>query len=208
MTVGEGRVLTQGQVLWTPPADARERFLLGHFMDWLRSERGLDLSDYEELRRWSVADLEGFWAAVWDFFEIRSHEPYERVLGSREMPGAEWFPGARLNYAEHMVGRDEDVDSVAVVAHSQSRDPIELTFGDLREQVARARAGLQRLGVGPGDRVVAYLPNIPETLVAFLATASLGAIWATCPPEFGVRSVLDRLGQLEPKVLLAVAGYR
>jgi acetoacetyl-CoA synthetase len=208
MTVGDGRVLTQGQVLWTPPADARERFLLGRFMDWLRSERGVDLSDYEELRRWSVADLEGFWSAVWDFFEIRSHEPYERVLGSREMPGAEWFPGARLNYAEHMVGRDEDVDSVAIVAHSQSRDPIELTFGDLREHVARARAGLQRLGVGPGDRVVAYLPNIPETLVAFLATASLGAIWATCPPEFGVRSVLDRLGQLEPKVLLAVAGYR
>ena len=208
MTVGDGRVLTQGQVLWTPPADARERFLLGRFMGWRRSERGLDLSDYEELRRWSIADLEGFWSAVWDFFEIRAHEPYQRVLGSREMPGAEWFPGARLNYAEHMVGRDEDVDSVAVVAHSQSRDPIELTFGDLREQVARARAGLQRLGVGPGDRVVAYLPNIPETLVAFLATASLGAIWATCPPEFGVRSVLDRLGQLEPKVLLAVAGYR
>ena len=208
MTVGDGRVVTQGQVLWMPPADARERFLLGRFMDWLHSERGLDLSDYEELRRWSIADLEGFWSAVWDFFEIRAHEPYRRVLGSREMPGAEWFPGARLNYAEHMVGRDEDVDSVAVVAHSQSRDPIELTFGDLREQVARARAGLQRLGVGPGDRVVAYLPNIPETLVAFLATASLGAIWATCPPEFGVRSVLDRLGQLEPKVLLAVAGYR
>ena len=124
------------------------------------------------------------------------------------MPGAEWFPGARLNYAEHMLGRDEDLDTVAVLARSQTREPFELTFGELREQVARARAGLQRLGVGPGDRVVAYLPNIPETLVAFLATASLGAIWATCPPEFGARSVLDRLGQLEPKVLLAVAGYR
>ena len=107
-----------------------------------------------------------------------------------------------------MLGRDEDTDSVAVVARSQSRAPIELTFGDLREQVARARAGLQRLGVGPGDRVVAYLPNIPETLVAFLATASLGAVWATCPPEFGTRSVISRLGQLEPTVLLAVAGYR
>ena len=130
------------------------------------------------------------------------------MLGSREMPGAEWFPGARLNYAEHMLGRDEDADAVAIVARSQTREPVELTFGELRDQVARARAGLQRLGVGPGDRVVAYLPNIPETLVAFLATASLGAVWATCPPEFGVRSVLDRLGQLEPKVLLAVAGYR
>jgi acetoacetyl-CoA synthetase len=130
------------------------------------------------------------------------------VLGSREMPGAKWFPGARLNYAEHMLGRDEDADAVSIVARSQSRDPTELTFGDLREQVARARAGLERLGIGPGDRVVAYLPNIPETLVAFLATASLGAIWATCPPEFGIRSVLHRLGQLEPKLLLAVAGYR
>ena len=138
---------------------------------------------------------------------MRAHAPYERVLASEEMPGARWFPGARLNYAEHLLGTDEDTDRVAVVARSQTRAPIELTFGELREQVARARAGLQRLGVGPGDRVVAYLPNIPETLVAFLATASLGAIWATCAPEFGARSVLGRFGQIEPKLLLAVAGY-
>jgi len=208
MSTRAGPPLTQGQVLWTPPADARERFELGRFMEWLRTQRGLDFAGYDELWQWSVSDLEGFWSSVWDFFEIRAHTPYERVLGSRKMPGAEWFPGARLNYAEHMVGRDEDTDAVAVVAYSQSREPRELTFGDLREQVARARAGLQRLGVGPRDRVVAYLPNIPETLVAFLASASLGAIWAACPPEFGVRSVLHRLGQLEPKVLLAVAGYR
>jgi acetoacetyl-CoA synthetase len=123
------------------------------------------------------------------------------------MPGAKWFPGARLNFAAHMLGRDDDLDAVAVLARSQSRDPFDLTFGELRDEVARARAGLQRLGVGSGDRVVAYLPNIPETLVAFLAAASLGAVWATCPPEFGPRSVLDRLGQLEPKVLLAVDGY-
>src|SRR5262245_14802014 len=200
--------LTTGQVLWLPPADARERFELGRYMNWLRDERGLDFPDYQALRAWSVSDLDAFWGSLWDFFEIRAHTPYERVLGKREMPGAEWFPGARLNFAEHMLGRDEDTDSVAVVAHSQSRAPSELTFGELREQVARARAGLQRLGVGPGDRVVAYLPNIPETLIAFLASASLGAIWATCPPEFGVRSVLARLGQLEPKLLLAVAGYR
>ena len=208
MSTRADRHLTQGQVLWTPPPDARLRFALGRFMEWLATERGLDFPSHDELWRWSVNDLEGFWGAIWDYFEIRAHTPYERVLGSREMPGAEWFPGARLNFAEHMVGRDEDVDSVAVVAYSQSREPRELTFGELREQVARARAGLLRLGVEPGDRVVAYLPNIPETLVAFLATASIGAIWATCPPEFGVRSVLHRLGQLEPKVLLAVAGYR
>ena len=195
---------TQGEAIWRPPADWRESTVAGRYLTWL--DRGL--AGYDELHRWSVTDLEGFWASLWDFFGIRAHVPYERVLGSREMPGAEWFPGARLNYAEHMLGRDEDADAVAVVAYSQTRDPFELTFGDLREQVARARAGLQRLGVGPGDRVVAYLPNIPETLVAFLAAASLGAIWATCPPEFGVRSVIDRLGQLEPKLLLTVGGYR
>ena len=200
--------MIQGDVAWTPPPDARERTELGRYLEWLERERGLDLADYDALWRWSVTDLEGFWSSLWDFFEVRAHTPYERVLGSREMPGAEWFPGARLNFAEHMVGRDDDLDAVAVVAHSQTRESFELTFGELREQVARARAGLQRLGVGEGDRVVAYLPNIPETLVAFLACASLGAIWATCPPEFGVRSVLHRLGQLEPKLLLAVAGYR
>jgi acetoacetyl-CoA synthetase len=130
------------------------------------------------------------------------------VLGSREMPGAEWFPGARLNYAEHMLGEAGDGGAVAVLARSQTRGPLELTFADLREQVTAARTGLQGLGVGPGDRVVGYLPNIPETLIAFLATASLGAIWAACPPEFGPRSVIDRFAMLEPKVMLAVAGYR
>ena len=130
------------------------------------------------------------------------------MLGSREMPGAEWFPGARLNYAEHMLGEAGDGGAVAVLARSQTRGPLELTFADLREQVTAARAGLQGLGVGPGDRVVGYLPNIPETLIAFLATASLGAIWAACPPEFGPRSVIDRFAMLEPKVMLAVAGYR
>ena len=185
MSARTGRPLAQGDVLWEPPADARERFELGRYLEWLRSERGLDFPGYEELWRWSISDLEAFWASIWDFYEVRSHAPYERVLGSREMPGAEWFPGARLNYAEHMLGRDEDVDEVAVVAYSQTREPMELTFGDLREQVARARAGLKRLGVGPGDRVVAYLPNIPETLVAFVATASLGADLGDVPA--GVR---------------------
>ena len=129
------------------------------------------------------------------------------MLASETMPGANWFPDARLNFAEHMVGGDGDTERAAIVSHSQTRDPVELSFGELREQVARARAGLVRLGVRPGDRVVAYLPNIPETLVAFVATASLGAVWASCAPELGARSVVDRLVQLEPDVLLAVDGY-
>jgi acetoacetyl-CoA synthetase len=204
MTVSADRPYSVGQVVWEPTEDAREHSILARYMESL----GRSGEDYHDLWHWSVSDLDGFWSSVWDFFEIRAERPYERVLGSRAMPGAEWFPGARLNYAEHMLGRDEDTDTVAVLARSQSRDPFDLTFGELRDQVARARAGFQTLGVGPGDRVVAYLPNIPEALVAFLAAASLGAVWATCPPEFGPRSVLDRLGQLGPTLLLAVDGYR
>ena len=188
-------------VLWAPPPDVRATTEIGRFAE----RYGFD--SFAALQRWSVGDLEGFWQAVWDFFALRAHRPHERVLGSRAMPGAEWFPGARLNYAEHMLGRDDDVDAVAVVARSNTRRPVELTFGELRDQVAGARAGLARLGVGRGDRVVAYLPNIPETLVAFLATASLGAIWASVAPEFGARSVIGRLAQIEPKVLLTVNGY-
>jgi acetoacetyl-CoA synthetase len=195
-------------VLWSPPADVRQTTQLGRYLDHVRDTRGKDLPGYDELFAWSVGDLEGFWGSVWDFFEVKAQTPYERVLGADSMPGAEWFTGSTLNYAEHMVGADEDLGDVAVLAISQTREPFELTFADLREQVGAARAGLQRLGVGPGDRVVAYLPNIPETLVAFLAAASLGAVWATCAPEFGPRSVIDRFGIVEPKVLLAIAGYR
>jgi acetoacetyl-CoA synthetase len=196
-----------GDVLWSPPGDLRQTTEIGRFMEWLREHRGRAFATYEELHRWSVDDLEGFWGAVWEFFEIRVHQPYARVLGSRSMPGAVWFPGVRLNYAEHLVGREEDLDRTAVIGRSQTRPPVELTFRELREQAGRVRAGLQGLGVKPGDRVVAFMPNIPETLAAFIATASLGAIWSTCAPEFGARSVVDRFSQIEPSVLLAVGGY-
>jgi acetoacetyl-CoA synthetase len=195
-----------GDILWTPPADWRDTTEIGRFVNWLRDQRGLEFGGFDDLYRWSVDDLEGFWGGLWDFYGIRS-TPYERVLGNRTMPGAEWFTGARLNYAEHLVGLEEDRDRVAVVARSQTRGPLELTFGDLIERAGRVRAGLQRLGVTRGDRVVAYMPNIPETLIGFIATASLGAIWATCAPEFGARSVVDRFAQIEPRVLMAVGGY-
>jgi acetoacetyl-CoA synthetase len=194
-------------VLWTPPPNVRETTEIGRYLAWLERERGLTFADYEALWRWSVDDLAGFWSSIWEFFEVKSHAPFETALASDAMPGASWFPGARLNFAEHLIGSDDDLDQVAIVAQSQTRDPAELSFGGFREQVARARAGLVRLGVGPGDRVVAYLPNIPETVVAFAATASLGAVWASCAPELGARSVVDRLVQLEPSVLLAVGGY-
>ena len=196
------------EILWTPPPDVRQTTQIGRFLDFLRDQRGHELPGYDELFQWSVTDLEGFWGALWDFFGVRAHTPYERVLGPSLMPGAEWFKGATLNYAEHMVGAEEDLGDTAVVAISQTRAPFELTFAELREQVGAARAGLQRLGVGQGDRVVAYLPNVPETLVAFLAAASLGAVWSTCATEFGPRSVIDRFGAVEPKLLLAIAGYR
>jgi acetoacetyl-CoA synthetase len=203
--------MSEPELLRPVAPDVRATTEIGRFLTWLERERGLTFAGYEELHRWSVDDLDGFWSAVWEHFGVRGHSPYDAVLGRREMPGAEWFPGATLNYAEHALGLldnpDQDADETAVLGYSQTRDRVELTWGQLRDQVARARAGLQRLGVGRGDRVVAYLPNIPETLVAFLATASLGAIWASCAPEFGARSVVDRFGQVEPKILLAVAGY-
>ena len=195
------------RVLWTPPPDVRETTEIGRYLTWLEGERGLVFADYDALQRWSVTDLPAFWSSVWDFFEVKAHAPYSTVLASDEMPGATWFPGARLNFAEHLVGEEDDGGRTAIVSRSQTRGPVDLTFSEFREQVARARAGLARLGVGPGDRVAAYLPNIPETLVAFAATASLGAIWASCAPELGARSVVDRLTQLEPSVLLAVGGY-
>jgi acetoacetyl-CoA synthetase len=197
-----------GEVMWTPRGDAYATTQLGRYLAWLADTRGLSIPGYAELWNWSVSDLEGFWGSIWEFFGVRAHAPYEQIVSSREMPGARWFEGSRLNYAEHALGTDEDIGRPAVLAHSQTRGPIELTFGELREQVDRARAGLERLGVGPGDRVVAYMPNIPETLVALLASASIGAIWATCAPEFGPRSVIARFGIVEPKVLLTVAGYR
>ncbi|MFI9741543.1 acetoacetate--CoA ligase [Streptomyces sp. NPDC052494] len=199
------------EILSTPGPRVRDESEIGRYLRWLESERGLSFPDYDGLWQWSVTDLDGFWSSIWEFFDVRPHTPPTATLGRRSMPDTEWFPGATLNYAEHALGREgsaEDAAAVAVVAHSQTRAPVELTFGELREQVARARAGLLRLGVRKGDRVVAYLPNIPETLVAFLATASIGAVWAACAPEFGPRSVVDRFAQLEPKVLLAVAGYR
>lgn len=177
------------------------------YLAWLRRHRRLSFASYRDLHRWSVTDLTGFWSSIWDYFAVRGS--YTRVLGSAAMPGAEWFPGATLNYAEHAVApAGVAAHDVAVVAYSQTRDPVTWTWGELADHVARARAGLRRLGVRRGDRVVGYLPNIPETVVAFLATASLGAVWASCAPEFGARGAVDRFAGIEPTVLLAVAGYR
>lgn len=181
-----------GELLWTPPLDgttAIERFGAMH-----------GYADYESLWEWSVTDLEGFWGAVWSWCGVLGS--YDRVLSSHRMPGARWFEGAALNYAEHALR-----GSGGVIGLSQTRARVQLDADELRRQVAASRTGLQRRGVGPGDRVVAYLPNIPESIVAFLATVSLGAIWSSAPPEFGPRAVIERFGQVEPKVLFTVDGY-
>jgi len=196
-----------GDVLRPVPTDARECTLIGDYLGWLEARKGLRFEGYDDLYAWSVEDLDAFWQSIWDFFEVRSHSPHTAALADATMPGAVWFPGATLNYAEHAVGAWRDPDGIALIERSQTREPRETTRGELADQVARARAGLQRLGVGKGDRIVGYLPNIGETAVAYLATLSLGAVWAGCAPEFGHKAIVDRFGQIEPKVLLTVPGY-
>jgi acetoacetyl-CoA synthetase len=193
--------------LWEPPVGLVERARMTEFMRWLAAERGLDFDGYDDLWRWSVEDLEGFWSSIWDFFEVQADGGYDRVLGSRAMPGAAWFAGSRLNYAEHVFAGKDDAE-VAILHASELRELEQLSWGELRAQVAAVAAGLRALGVQRGDRVVAYLPNIPEAIVAFLATASIGAVWSSCSPDFGPASVIDRFAQIEPKVLFAVDGYR
>ncbi len=194
--------------LWEPSPADRERAAMTRFMRWTGERHGCEFADYDELRRWSLRELETFWEDIWEFCGVRASRPYEQVLDSRVMPGARWFAGSELNYAENMLARDRAPHDVAILHASELRPLQELTWGELSAQVAAVAGGLRALGVGRGDRVVAYMPNIPETLIAFLAVSSLGAVWSSAAPEFGARSVIDRFAQIEPKVLLAVDGYR
>src|SRR3954449_10704324 len=184
-------------VLWTPPDSLLQRCELGAY----RRERGFD--SYDELWRWSTENLEAFWASIWDRYGVG--ERGETVLASRGMPGAQWFPGTLVNYAEHAF---RGKSGLAMIAGGEDRDDVEWDWDELAELTARIAVGLRELGVQRGDRVAAYMPNIPETVAAFLATASLGAVWSSCSPDFGARSVIDRFAQIEPKVLLAVDRYR
>lgn len=200
-------MVREGDLLWTPDAAWRERANVTAFANWLRATRSLDFADYDALWRWSVDDLEGFWGALWDYFALESSAPAERVLGRRTMPGAEWFPGARLNYAQHVLRRERP-GTDALMFLSESVPLSAMGWDELAGQVRVLATRLRGWGVGPGDRVAAYLPNVPQAIVALLATASIGAIWASCSPDFGARGVLDRLTQLAPKVLFCVDGYR
>ncbi len=195
-----------GEVLWKPGPRALAETRIGDFMSWLASGgHGPETSTYQEVWEWSVTDLEGFWTALWDYLGVISHAPATEVVSTSGMPDQSWFTGSTLNFAEHMLKRRDD--DVAIISHSETRSRTEVTFAELAANGGAARAGLERLGVTAGDRVAAYAPNIPETLTLMLATASLGAIWSSCAPEFGVDSVVSRFRQIEPKVLLAVDGY-
>jgi acetoacetyl-CoA synthetase len=199
--------MTSPELLWTPSPEWIERTTLTRYTRWLKRRYGVECEDYQQLWQWSVTELEDFWSSVVEFFDVRFSTPPQRVLGERQMPGAKWFPGARLNYAEHIF-RGKDPAALALQHASELRPLSSWTWAQLRDETARIAAGLRALGVGEGDCVAAYMPNIPETVAAFLACASLGAIWSSAAPEFGARSVIDRFSQIEPKVLLAIDGYR
>jgi len=201
--------MTEGELLWTPDPAAAQATSVARFMRRL-SERGQSFGSYEELWRWSVTDLEGFWAEVWDFFDVQSSQPYERVLDTRLMPGAVWFRGSHTNYAEHMLRYEAHAapGETAIVHSSELRPLAEMSWQELGGAVRVLATQLRALGIRPGDRVSAYMPNIPETVVAMLATTAIGAGWASAAPEFGVRTVVDRFAQIEPAVLFVADGYR
>jgi acetoacetyl-CoA synthetase len=199
----------EGTQLWEPSEDFKQNARISDYMAWLKSEKGLTFDDYSGLWEWSVTDVEDFWASVWEYCGVEASKPYERVLGNRKMPGTEWFTGAELNYAWHVLKHAEGrKDEPAIIHQSEVRPLGEVSWGELRDRTAALAAGLRAMGVERGDRVAAYVPNVPEAVIALLACASIGAVWSSCSPDFGAGSVVDRMQQIEPKVLLAVDGYR
>ena len=199
------RRISEGSLLWEPSEQRKTQANITRYLHWLKEKKGLDFGSYDPLWHWSVTHLEDFWGSIWDYFQVRAHQPYQKVLGERRMPGAKWFVGAQLNYAEHALQRRDQ--QPAVLWGGENQQLRTMTYAELYRQTASVAASFRELGVQKGDRVAALLPNIPQTLVAFLATASLGAVWSSCSPEFGVRSVVERFHQIRPRLLLAVDGY-
>jgi acetoacetyl-CoA synthetase len=197
--------------LWTPSPARVSASRMNDYMRWLAREKNVKADSYEALWQWSVDELPAFWESIWQYFDIRSSAPYTQVVDAMKMPGAKWFEGSRLNITEQVFRfhcSEADGERPAIIGKSELRPTVELSWNALRRQIASVGNALRGMGVQPGDRVVSYLPNIPETVVAFYACASIGAIWSSCSPDMGTPSVLDRFGQIAPKVLLAVDGYR
>jgi len=195
-----------GQVLWTPGPDQLENSRLVKYQQWLATEKGVKTRDYDELWRWSIEDVPGFWQTIWDFFEVQADGAREPAMVGEQMPGIEWFPKARLNFAEH-VFRNATAAHPVMLAHAEGAPLREISWDELERTTAALAATLRRWGVQPGDRVASFMPNLPETVTAFLACASIGAIWSSCAPDMGASVVLDRLRQIEPKVLFATDSY-
>ncbi|MEY9857785.1 acetoacetyl-CoA synthetase [Catenulispora sp. GAS73] len=191
---------------WTPDAAVASGSRIADFGRWLAQHRGVAVPDYAALHQWSVTDLEGFWSAIWEYFDVKAATGYRRVLASERMPGAEWFTGATLNYAEHAL-RHLAPDQAAIIALDENGAGREITGDELRAQVASVAATLREAGVGVGDRVVGYLPNTPHAIIAFLAAASLGAVWSVCGQDYAPAAAADRFAQLDPAVLFAADGY-
>ncbi|RYY70544.1 MAG: acetoacetate--CoA ligase, partial [Comamonadaceae bacterium] len=179
------------------------------YQNWLRDTRGLSFDSFDALWRWSTTDLDAFWQSIWDYYGLHSPTPYTAVLAERRMPGAKWFEGAQVNYAREVLRHVDAADAAgcpAIVSENELGELREMGWPELRRQVASVALTLKSLGVQRGDRVAAYLPNVPETMVAFLACSSIGAVWSVCAPDMGTAAVVDRFKQIEPKVLIAADG--
>ena len=200
----------EGELLWTPRPEFARASNLAHYIDWLRVQGCFDASDYDSLWRWSVTETEAFWGSIWDYFDVQSDAPYTRVLDSREMgPGCRWFTGSRVNYAEHLLRFEVSQPDATVFHHLSELRPLQtMSWAELGRQVRIVATQLRALGIGPGDRVVSYMPNVPETAIAMMATTAIGAVWSSAAPEFGVKTVIERFSQIEPKLLFAADGYR
>jgi acetoacetyl-CoA synthetase len=200
----------EGELLWSPGEERVRSSNLARYQKWLEEKRGLRFDDYGELWKWSVSDLPGFWSSIWEHFGVRSSTPYESVLDVRAPHDVRWFPGARVNYAEHLLVYEEKAGADEVVFHhaSELRPLATMTWRELGRQVRIVATALREMGVRPGDRVAAYLPNLTEAAVAMMAATSIGAVWSSAAPEFGVKTVIERFAQIEPVVLFAADGYR
>ncbi|MUK89437.1 acetoacetate--CoA ligase [Ornithinibacillus sp. L9] len=198
--------IEEGTLLWEPNEDRKTRSNIYKYMNWLKNHKGLTFSDYHSLWKWSVNELESFWESIWEYFNIQSNQPYQTILTGKQMPGAKWFKEATINYTEHIF-RNRNQNKTAIIHTSELRQTAEVTWEKLYQDTAALQQTLRNLGVQKGDRVVAYTANIYESTVAFLATASLGAIWSSASPDFGTQSVIDRFKQIEPKVMITVDGY-
>lgn len=198
--------IQEGTLLWEPSDEQKQQTALFNYMNWLKTTKQLNFDTYNQLWEWSVNEIEDFWESLWEYFDIQSEQPYKTVLSSHKMPGAKWFPEATINYTEHIF-KGRKFDNTAIVHSSENRVTNEVTWQQLYNDTISMQQTLQRFDVQQGDRVVAYIANIYEAIVAFLATASLGAVWSSASPDFGTESVIDRFKQIEPKVLITVDGY-